>query len=503
MKKKLISILVALPLLITGCAVAPAATPAAVADVSAALTPFYSQTLTWKTCGDIKCATIKAPLNWDAPSMSSAITLALNYAPSTGAADKGWLLENPGGPGGSGVDFVKGGGAQMGSETLRKHYNVVGFDPRGVGSSSKVVCLNAAQTDKFLYDPTPGAIGSTTEFNANVAAVKAFATACKKNTGALLGHVDTTSAARDLDLIRALLGESKLNYLGFSYGTFLGATYAALYPQNVGRFVLDGAIDPTVSDEDSNAYQLKAFDTALHNYLNNCLTVGKTTCPFSGSVDNAMATITAFYRKLETTSIKTTLGRKLQLPGAITGLIMTLYSNDYWKYTSAAFSSAFKGDGTLFLELADAYNDRNNDGTYASNMLEANMAINCLDGRSNPSKAAMNAQNARLAKLSPFFGRYWRNGALGCASWPYKLVPGPANYSAAGSGPIIVVGTTGDPATPYWEAQNLANKILANGHLITFNGEGHTAYGRSNSCVVDAVDAYLVNGIVPVKDPNC
>ena len=503
MKNKLIAILVALPLLITGCAVAPAAAPSAVADVSPALQPFYGQTISWHACGSIKCATIKAPLDWTRPTMASAINIALNYVPSTGSADKGWLLENPGGPGGSGIGFVKDGGSQAGSDYLRQHYNLVGFDPRGVQNSSKVTCLSASQTDHFLYDPTPGVIGSTTEYNATVTAYKTFSAACKKNTGALLGHVDTVEAARDMDLIRALLGQSKLNYLGFSYGTFLGATYAALYPQNVGRFVLDGAIDPTVSDEDSSAYQLQAFDTALHNYLKNCLTVSASTCPFTGSVDNAMATITSFFKKLETTSIKTTLGRKLYLPGALTGLIMTMYSNDYWKYASAAFSSAFRGDGSLFLQLADAYNERNSGGGYANNMLEANMAINCLDGRSDSSKAAMNAQNARLAKLSPFFGRYWRNGALGCAYWPYKVIAGPSSYAATGSAPIVVVGTTGDPATPYWEAQNLANKILANGHLITYNGEGHTAYGRSNSCVVDAVDAYLVNGTVPTKDPNC
>jgi hypothetical protein len=217
-----------------------------------------------------------------------------------------------------------------------------------------------------------------------------------------------------------------------------------------------------------------------------------------------MTKITAFFKTLETKTIKTSLsGRKLTLSGGITGLIMTLYSNDYWRYTSSAFKSAFAGDGTLFLQLADFYNDRNANGTYASNMLEANMAVNCLDGRSNPSTAAMNAQNARLLQLSPFFGRYWRNGALGCAYWPYPLATRPTSYAAAGSGPIIVVGTTGDPATPYWEAQNLANKILDNGHLITYNGEGHTAYGRSNSCVVTAVDGYLLNGIVPAKDPNC
>ena len=364
--------------------------------------------------------------------------------------------------------------------------------------------MSAKATDEFLYGTTPGAIGSATEIAASRKIMKTYIAACKKNSGAIFGHVDTVEAARDMDVIRAVLGESKLNYLGFSYGTFLGTTYATLYPSRVGRLVLDGAMDPSVSDEDQSANQLKAFDQALRNYLNNCLTVSPSACPFTGSVDSAMTRITAFFKKLETTPIKTSLGsRKLTISGGITGLIMTLYSNDYWKYTSSAFSAAFRGDGTLFLQLADFYNDRSEDGTYASNMLEANMAVSCLDGRSNPSSAAMKAQNARLIKLSAFFGRYWQNGALGCEQWPYPVIAHPSSYAAVGSGPILVVGTTGDPATPYWQAQNLANKILADGHLVTFNGEGHTAYGRSNECVVTAVDNYLIKGIVPAKDPNC
>jgi pimeloyl-ACP methyl ester carboxylesterase len=309
-----------------------------------------------------------------------------------------------------------------------------------------------------------------------------------------------------MDVIRALLGQQKLNYLGYSYGTFLGATYASLYPQRVGRFVLDGAMDPSVSDEEQSTNQLRGFDLALRNYLQHCLTGtnSRVLCPFTGTVDSALAEITAFFKKLETTPLRTTLaGRKLTISGGITGLVMTMYSGDYWDYTSQAFNNAFKGDGTTFLQLADFYNDRNSDGTYASNMLEANMAVSCLDGRSKATSAAMKAQNARLKKLSPFFGRYWQNGALGCEQWPYPIAAKPASYAAKGSGPIVVIGTTGDPATPYWQAQNLADKILSDGHLITFNGEGHTAYGRSNECVVTAVDNFLIKGVVPVKDPNC
>lgn len=490
-------------LALTSCTAQPTAKTQVEAGISEELKPFYSQVLNWKNCDAAKCATIKAPLDWQNPSAGS-INLALAYVPSTGKADKGWLLENPGGPGASGIDLVKNGGEGAGSADIRKHYNLVGFDPRGVGASSKVTCLKAEETDHFLYDSTPGAIGSDTELKATIAGFKQFAAACQKNTGDLLAHVDTVSAARDMDIIRALLGEEKLNYLGFSYGTFLGTTYATLYPSKVGRFVLDGAVDPTVSDEDSNAFQLQAFDSALKAYLKDCVTNSAVDCPFTDET-SGMKQIIAFYKKLETTSLSTTLeGRRLYLPGAITGLIVTLYSNDNWQYTTQAFAEAFNNnDGTMFLRLADFYNDRNEDGTYATNSLEAFMSINCLDARSNPSTDAMNKQNARLLKLSPLFGRYWRNGALSCARWPYPVAKRPVSYAAEGSGPILVIGTTGDPATPYWEAQNLANKILANGHLVTYKGEGHTAYGRSNACIVKTVDNYLLDGTVPTSDPNC
>jgi pimeloyl-ACP methyl ester carboxylesterase len=323
----------------------------------------------------------------------------------------------------------------------------------------------------------------------------------RKNSGKIFGFVDTVSAAKDMDVIRSALGAKKLNYLGFSYGTFLGTTYASLFPKLVGRMVLDGAMDPSVSDEQQSLNQLKAFNQALRNYLADCLS--KSSCQFSGSVDTALAKISALFKSLETKPIKTEDSRRLNADSAVTGLIMTLYSNDYWQYLDQAFEGAFKGDGTVFMRLADFYNDRNPDGSYASNTFEANIAVSCLDSRADSSPAAMAAQNAKVLSASPFLGRYWLNGAVSCENWPYPIAKKPATYSAKGSGPILVVGTTGDPATPYWQSQNLAKKILANGHLITFNGEGHTAYGRSNSCVLSAVDAYLIKGIVPKTDPNC
>ena len=502
--KKSLAMFATFTLLLAGCAAVTPADSAVSDNVPAALKPFYTQSVNWKECGeDLKCATINVPVDYKKPAAGS-IKLSLNYLASTGDADLGWLVENPGGPGGSGIDFVASASAQVASEAVRKRYNVVGFDPRGVKRSAPIKCLSPKATDEFLYGTTPGAPGSTAEMAASRKAMKKFIDACAKNSGKIFGFVDTVSAARDMDVIRAVLGESKLNFMGFSYGTFLGTTYASVFPERVGRFVLDGAIDPTVSDEDQSANQLKAFDQALKNYLENCLTVDKANCPFTGTVESSMKRITAWYKQLETKELNTDLNRrKLTISGGITGLIMTLYSDTYWQYTTTAFKNAFAGDGTLFLQLADFYNDRETNGTYGSNQLEANLAVSCLDGRSDPSPKAMKAQNAKLQKLSPFFGRYWLNGALGCEQWPYKVAAKPTSYAAKGSAPILVIGTTGDPATPYWQAQNLANKILDNAQLVTFNGEGHTAYGRSNACIVKNVDAYLIDGVVPATDPNC
>ena len=493
MRKLLIALLSGI-LALSGCA-SVEATPK-----NTTVASFYNQKLNWTDCGaKLKCSKVTVPIDYAHPAAGS-VKLSINWLASTGSADLGWLLENPGGPGGSGIDFVAAGGAQVGSAELRKHYHVIGFDPRGVQRSAPIKCFDAKGTDHLLYDDF-GPTGSSQELANSRAEMKKFIAACQKNSGKIFGFVDTVSAAKDMDVIRSALGAKKLNYLGFSYGTFLGTTYASLFPKLVGRMVLDGAMDPSVSDEQQSLNQLKAFNQALRNYLADCLS--KSSCQFSGSVDTALAKISALFKSLETKPIKTEDSRRLNADSAVTGLIMTLYSNDYWQYLDQAFEGAFKGDGTVFMRLADFYNDRNPDGSYASNTFEANIAVSCLDSRADSSPAAMAAQNAKVLSASPFLGRYWLNGAVSCENWPYPIAKKPATYSAKGSGPILVVGTTGDPATPYWQSQNLAKKILANGHLITFNGEGHTAYGRSNSCVLSAVDAYLIKGIVPKTDPNC
>lgn len=476
---------------------------AAVAGCSTTAAPkdLYNQTPNWSLCegGVFQCATVQVPIDWDKPE-GKTFALALIRKVTNKAI--GSLVLNPGGPGGSGYDFLKNNWADLGTNDLRSAYTFVSFDPRGVSRSAGVKCLNAKDTDHLLYDSNDAEFGSAEDLKIQRTEIKKFVTACEKNTGAVLGNLDTVSAAKDLEVIRGALGESKLNYLGFSYGTFLGTTYAALFPEKVGRFVLDGAIDPRVSDEQQSINQLAGFDLALNNYLKDCVD-NNVDCPFDGSFWSAKQEVKQFLLDMEKQALPTSTDRELTIASATTGLIMALYSDTYWQYLSQAFSEAKSGDGTTFLRLADFYNDREDDGSYNGNSFEANIAINCLDSRASAKPEAMAKQNSKLLAAAPILGRYWQNGALLCDQWPYPVAERPESYSAKGSPTILVIGTTGDPATPFEQAVDLAHEVLADGFLITFKGEGHTAYGRSNECVSKAVDDFLINGKVPSKEPVC
>ena len=476
--------------------------PTASASVPANLKPFYSQVVDWKSCGTrILCSKVKVPINWNSP-QSGSLSLAVAYRVADAAKPLGSIIFNPGGPGASGYDWILQSVDYLGTKTLRSQFNMVGFDPRGVGSSQpKVACFDAKKTDEMLYSDNGLPLGSPQDIKATRSELAAFATACAKNTGPNMAFLDTVSAAKDLDVIREIMGEAKLNYLGFSYGSLLGETYAALYPKKISHMVIDGVIDPTVSDSEQNVLQLKGFDLALRNYLANCLS--SSDCPFHGTVSQALTKIKTFLRGLESSPLPTSDGRELTVWGANTGLIMPLYSQDYWPQLSQAFTEAFDGDGTTFIQLADAYNDRDKSGKYTTNLMEANIAISCLDSREPSDSASMAKQNARMLAASPTLGRYWQFGALTCATWPYPVAKHPTNYSAKGSPAILVVGTTGDPATPYGQAVSVAKKVLSNGHLVTYNGEGHTAYGRSNACVANSVDNYFIKNVVPSSDPDC
>lgn len=468
-------------------------------QVDAPLQPFYSQVLQWAACGDgMQCTTAEAPMNWQDPAAGS-IELALVRQPATGSK-KGSLLVNPGGPGGSGYDFILDSVDYATSERLQQNFDIVGFDPRGVGRSTPVTCYDDPKVfDEWVYEIIPGEIGSDEWIAAVEADNKKFGEWCLEFTGPSLQFVDTVSAARDLDLMRAILGDEKLNFLGYSYGTFLGATYADLYPGKTGRLVLDGAIDPSTSEFEVTKTQAMGFDSALRAYLTDCVT--REGCPFR-TVDRGMDRIADLLASLSVSPLPGEDGRQLGVDAMFTAIILPLYNQDNWLYLDQLFDEVVRGETETAFLLADSYNERNPDGTYATNSTEAFIAINCLDYSGDPDVATMRAEAAELAEAAPVFGPWMAYGGTGCVGWPFPTSGERGPITAAGSSDILVIGTSNDPATPYVWAVALADQ-LENGHLVSYEGEGHTAYNKSNSCVDDTVDDYFIDGTVPATDPDC
>lgn len=470
-------------------------------DVAADLKPYYSQVLNWSPCeGGFQCATAVAPLDWSDVS-AGEIELALVRQPATSGNRLGSLLVNPGGPGGSGYDFVVDSIDYATDERLQASYDVVGFDPRGVNRSTAVKCYtDPAELDSYLYDILPGVPGSDEWLAAANAATKKFGDRCLELTGPLLGLVDTPSAARDLDMLRAALGDTTLNYLGYSYGTLLGAVYADLFPGKTGRLVLDGAVDPAASDFEGTATQAQGFESALRAFLADCATADD--CPFTGTVDEDMTEIRALLDSLDASPLSSDDGRKLGSSAMFTAIILPLYNKDSWQYLRQLFSLVMQGNATYAFQLADSYNGRNADGTYRDNQTEAFISINCLDAHGDGNVATMREEAAELKKLAPVLGPQMSWGGTGCPNWPVPAKRDRVPIVAPGSADILVIGTTNDPATPYKWAVTVAD-TLENGHLVSYEGEGHTAYNKSNACVNDTVDDFFINGTVPESDPMC
>ncbi|RKO24453.1 alpha/beta hydrolase [Pseudarthrobacter phenanthrenivorans] len=473
------------------------ADPSIVASAPAGLEEFYSQEVVWEPCeSQFQCAKVTVPMDYDNPE-GETIQLAALRASSTGKKT-GSLLVNPGGPGASGYDFVKDAAGTHFSQPVRDAFDLVGFDPRGVKRSAPVTCMTDAERDAArakIYD-----LETDAGLAAALADNKAIAAQCGEQTGPVLAHIDTVSSAKDLDILRAVVNDPKLNYLGYSYGTFLGSTYASLFPENVGRMVLDGALDPSISNEALTSGQARAFEKALRAYVASCL--GQDGCPLSGDVDSGVQQIRDLIAAVQETPRTAKDGRVVNATMFVSGLITPLYNDQSWPALTQALEAAMTGDVSLMLRLADLGADRSSNGTYTSNSTFAFNAINCLDYPMESDTAAMRAEQQSLMQDSPTFGYFFAYGGTNCVDWPHDSVRAPAPVKYDGDSPIVVIGTTGDPATPVEWAASL-RKQLGNAALLTWEGEGHTAYGRSNACLEDAVDAYLVNGQVPADNTVC
>lgn len=463
---------------------------------------FTEQEPEWKDCGDgFECTRVGAPLDWNDPE-SETISLALVKKPATGTK-LGTLFVNPGGPGSGGGQYVRDGVDGAVSKRLQESFDIVGWDPRGVGNSSAVYCYSDEELDEMLFgDPREDSglePGSDEWIDEAREEARDFADDCLEGTGPLLAHVDTHSTAQDLDLLRHLAGDEKLNYLGYSYGTFIGTVYADMFPERAGKLVLDGAIAPDVTMHEVVLMQQQGFEQAMRAYLEHCLAGDD--CFFSGTVDDAMLEIGAMLDEVDRNPMQAPDGRWVSVDTFMTAMITVLYSESSWPYLQVLFEEVSAGETDTAQLIADLYYSREY-GEYTDNSTVAFSAINCLDYPRGVSVEEMRKQAAEIAEAAPIFGKYAGYGDISCEEWPFPGFDDRGPMNAKGSDPIMVVGTTGDPATPYAWSKRLADQ-LDNARLLTYNGEGHTAYNGASSCVNDTVDDYFVNGTVPSGPVDC
>ncbi|MGZ4595461.1 MAG: alpha/beta hydrolase [Actinomycetes bacterium] len=459
------------------------------------LARFYDQKVSWRDCGDgFQCGEVVVPIDYAQP-RGKTIRLSVNRLRASGSNRIGSLLINPGGPGVSGVDYARAADSVI-SGAVRRRFDIVGFDPRGVERSAPIRCLNDKQTDEFVEaDASPDNAGEESHL---VRVSRQLGERCAARNGALLAHVGTRDAARDLDVLRAVVGDKKLNFLGKSYGTFLGATYAEMFPRNVGRVVLDGVVDPAADTTALARAQAIGFETALGAFVDDCLR--RRSCPLSGDRATALSQVSDVLARSDRTPLKAS--RPVDQSLVLLGIAYAMYDKGLWEILREGLGEARKGRGDLLLLLADTYSDRNQKGHYTSNTNDVIYAVNCLDRSETSDLAVIRARAAAFAKVAPRFGPYVAWSSLPCGYWPVPPQSKAGPVRASGAAPILVVGTTRDPATPYAFAKNLAGELDA-ARLLTYDGDGHTAYRQGSDCIDRSVDHFLLDATLPPEGTRC
>jgi pimeloyl-ACP methyl ester carboxylesterase len=490
---------VAASMLAAGCS-ASASAGAAASPEPTTLAGYYAQRLSWRPCDNgFECARLLVPFDYARPG-GRRFSLPVIKLPAAEPSRRiGALVINPGGPGGSGVQYALGARSEFPAAVLAR-FDIVSFDPRGVaGSEPALICLTGPQLDEYLAtDDMPS---DAAQLAVIVSQSKLYAARCEQKSAALLPYVGTQNAARDLDVLRAALGQSQLTYLGKSYGTYLGAWYAQLFPRRVRALVLDGAVDPDTASLPDDITQAEGFQVALRSFAAWCL--AGTGCPLPGrSVDAAVAGLQALVVRANSVPLANKLGDGQVADGAmlLNGVAAALYSKSNWPDLKTGLAGAFAGDGTVLVQLSNLLFERNPDGSYA-NLADADVSISCLDRPWPRSQATWQAAAAAAARAAPLFGAAIVWGSLPCAYWPVPSYPLP-RIRADGARPILVVGTLRDPATPYRWAQALAGD-LSSGVLLGWNGDGHTAYGEGSACVDTIVNDYLISLAVPRSRTVC
>ncbi|MET0967435.1 MAG: alpha/beta hydrolase [Nakamurella sp.] len=490
--------------------------------VPAGLEEFYNQELDWGSCAalttgedtkfyqsaSLQCADLTVPLVYDDPT-GTTITIKVLRKPATDQSARiGSVVINPGGPGASGVEAAGSLGAFGVGKDLNERFDLVGFDPRGVGSSvPEIRCQTDAERDAARLQVVR--TRDQADVDAANALAKSIADGCAKLTGAeqgidgatVLANVGTRDVAKDLDVLRAVLGDDLLTYLGWSYGTAIGTSYAEQFPANVRAMILDGAVDPEEDAATSNIAQTEAFQKAFDDYAAWC--AQQAVCVLGKDPANATAVYQSLVRPLLDAPLKLADGRSLSFNDANTGVGQALYLSSFWETLSTALLDLSKGDGSALMTLADLYDGRDADGHY-SNLLDAFQAISCIDGSRTIDPAQADQIAAKLAAAAPW--QATGDTPLGtndpCVHWPTPPTGAPHAPEVTGLPEVLVISTTGDPATPYESGVKLADDLGAT--LLTVEGTNHTAYlGTGNSCVDDIGTDYFIDLALPDDGTTC